>query len=620
MVKHVTIPSRQTRLTASSIKIIANEEKEKEMIFAVHTAIHSSIRSIDHLSEVVNRVAKVNIKLHRTKCSMIIQNVIAPCLVEKLVADIADHPFSLIVDESTDISTVKYLCVCIRYFSDSLNAIVVDFLGLVEIEKATATDLHLALTEFLKVLGLNVNNMIGLGTDGANNLCGVNHSLFTLLKENNPKLQLIRCICHSIDNASSKAAEALPSNLDFLCKEIYSWFSHSSLRQIEYKRLFDVLNQGEKTFHNFVQLSQTRWLCRFNVINVLIEHFDELKTHFNLVVNKEKCYSARLINEMLHDNTNYSYLLIVRPIMHELNKLNCLFQANNVEIGDAAEEIIKLILFLAKKIFKSEFVTLPQIRANIDNELAYQHDLSKVDLGIDYHREVAKNTLSLEQKKTVETRSVNYIKQLVKELIQRLPNNIAHFKKMQCFSPKICLSQFSKAKFSDLPFLDIFGDQRKLFLMETQYNNLMNINWNLYYNEEIITDSYKFWPKVLRHQNLGGICEFKEIAEFALTLLSLPISNAVAERVFSIMNLTKTKIRNRMQSKMLNSILTIKTHLLVNNICCKNFVSCKEMHQKFNSNMYTIYKGNNLQTETFNEDEDLIEIVDDTFDVPCISF
>lgn len=77
------------------------------------------------------------------------------------------------------------------------------------------------LKDFLKNLDLHITNMIGLGTDGANNLCRRQNSLYTRLKEDNSNIQLVRCICHSLNNASSKAAEILPSNLDFLCREIY---------------------------------------------------------------------------------------------------------------------------------------------------------------------------------------------------------------------------------------------------------------------------------------------------------------------------------------------------------------------------------------------------------------
>lgn len=64
------------------------------------------------------------------------------------------------------------------------------------------------------------------------------------------------------------------------------WFSHSSLRRIEYKQLY-MSNKDDKPFHNFVQLCSTRWLCRYNVINIILKHYEELKIHFKVVVNKK---------------------------------------------------------------------------------------------------------------------------------------------------------------------------------------------------------------------------------------------------------------------------------------------------------------------------------------------
>lgn len=45
----------------------------------------------------------------------------------------------------------------------------------------------------------------------------------------------------------------------------------------------------------------------------------------------------------------------------------------------------------------------------------------------------------------------------------------------------------------------------------------------------------------------------------AISLLTLPHSNAEIERLFSQMNIVKTKVLNRLQLSMLNSILTIRS-------------------------------------------------------------
>jgi len=86
--------------------------------------------------------------------------------------------------------------------------------------------------------------MIAISTDGTSNLCGRNHSVYTLLKRDVPNLQLMRYTCHSLHLCSSKASEELPSSLNFVAREIFNWFSISLLRKINYKKTFDLINSG----------------------------------------------------------------------------------------------------------------------------------------------------------------------------------------------------------------------------------------------------------------------------------------------------------------------------------------------------------------------------------------
>jgi len=92
---------------------------------SLFTANHSAIQGINHLGEIINDyflssadpgnnsklgiILKERLMLHRTKCWCIILNVIAPCLIDQLKEDIGSSYYSIIVDESTDIGTVKLM-------------------------------------------------------------------------------------------------------------------------------------------------------------------------------------------------------------------------------------------------------------------------------------------------------------------------------------------------------------------------------------------------------------------------------------------------------------------------------------------------------------------------------
>ena len=311
-------------------------------------------------------------KLHKTKCSNLIKNVVAPNMLKDLIEDIGCGPYSLNIDESTDVSIVKFLCLCDKYFSKIQNKTVTDYLGIIQVESADSDSLYEAILNYCSKINLKINHMVRLGTDGGSNLCGNKHSVFTLLKANNPKLQLVRCICHCLDNAMSAAAYHFPASVEFICKEIYNWISRSSSRQLQYKNTWNLFNSGVDKeaasdsddnafkqkeglkFKKFVKLSKTRWLARYNVIKVILENYSTLQSHFNLFVNtnSEKCCTTRLLQSMLNDDTNYLYFLIIKPILGEVNYINASFQSNNVDLGRAYDDLTDFIMLLMRKILK----------------------------------------------------------------------------------------------------------------------------------------------------------------------------------------------------------------------------------------------------------------------------
>lgn len=55
----------------------------------------------------------------------------------------------------------------------------------------------------------------------------------------------------------------------------------------------------------------------------------------------------------------------------------------------------------------------------------------------------------------------------------------------------------------------------------------------------------------------------EELAGYGLSCLTIPVSNAVVERIFSHVTAVKTKVRNRMNLKLLESVLKIHTTLIM---------------------------------------------------------
>lgn len=76
----------------------------------------------------------------------------------------------------------------------------------------------------------------------------------------------------------------------------------------------------------------------------------------------------------------------------------------------------------------------------------------------------------------------------------------------------------------------------------------------------------EFWFELYAFRNSADEQVFKNICNLVFNVISLPHSSASAERIFSQLNLMKSKIRNRLLPETCNSLLMAKT-LLGNNTC-----------------------------------------------------
>ena len=200
-------PEKISNTSLSSLdKFICNksthEEKIAEIELSLSIACHSSIRSIDHISEMIKKCGKNsvlgNINLHRTKCTAIIKNVISASLKEELKNDLQGKKFVLLVDESTDIGNQKHLCLLVRFYCDKKDKIRTEFLSLVPVIKASTQILFEKIAEEIATFGQILSNCIEFASDGASCMVGNNNSLWSRIKNKSSKVFQMKCICHCL--------------------------------------------------------------------------------------------------------------------------------------------------------------------------------------------------------------------------------------------------------------------------------------------------------------------------------------------------------------------------------------------------------------------------------------
>jgi hypothetical protein len=96
-----------------------------------------------------SNVAK-ELSCSRTKTTDIIKNVIGPYVRKNIASHLRESKFSIIIDETTDVSTKQSLVIAVRFFNDKLNKVNDCHFALVVVNSATANDIFLSIADVFK--------------------------------------------------------------------------------------------------------------------------------------------------------------------------------------------------------------------------------------------------------------------------------------------------------------------------------------------------------------------------------------------------------------------------------------------------------------------------------------
>ncbi|XP_064095595.1 uncharacterized protein LOC135207687 [Macrobrachium nipponense] len=166
------------------------------------------------------------LEMKRTKCTEIAKNL-GTCMTNDLFEKLKSNLFSIIIDESTDVTASKFLTIIVKYFDFKNCTIKTRMLDLIDIYEGNAENvgssgevLFKKLIEILEAHQIPLSNFIGFAADGASNVMGAFDSLSSRLKETLPGITIFKCICHSINLCSSEAAKTLPRQCEDFIRNV----------------------------------------------------------------------------------------------------------------------------------------------------------------------------------------------------------------------------------------------------------------------------------------------------------------------------------------------------------------------------------------------------------------
>jgi len=197
--------------------------------------------------------------LSSTKMVGIITKCIAGDMREEIFKDLSQSPFSLILDETSDLVGGIYLALHVRYISHKENKILTKLLAIQQLHSDTT---GAALFEKVREVfpsSLNLDkNLIAICTDNASKMVNTGvMNLYSRLKAEIPHLIHIRDLCHIYNLIIEDALnEAFPH---FAIQFIRKILAHLSSAQRRAKLIETQRELGISNPKGMLQFKEIRW-------------------------------------------------------------------------------------------------------------------------------------------------------------------------------------------------------------------------------------------------------------------------------------------------------------------------------------------------------------------------
>lgn len=556
----------------SEVDAVKMFEIKLSLFFAEHNV---AIQIIDHLIPLLKDIAPdssiiQNCQLGRTKCSQIINNVLAKEEKDKLISKLKITKFSVLVDESTDVACKKTMCVLVRYFDDVDEKTVVKLLDLIPVGVDCSAEAIYGLFKEC-ILGYNIpyENIIGLCCDGAHVMVGRNNSFTSRLLKDNPNVITVKCICHSAAIIANKACLKLARAPEDLIRQIGTYVSGSPKRCAQLEE-FQVLMSEEK--RKILRTSSTRWLSHQKCIERILENWQILIEYFTFVSEQDKLKTAEhILNELKNDH-NKAYLLFLKYVLNYFNNLNALFQSKKTLVHVLHSESKKIFLKLGQNFIKKEYL---KTDCNLKSSDIF---LSIEDVYVGNECEDFLNGFSESTIYEIKWDCLQFYITALEETQSRLPlQDSSIFKEMEFINPELAIKGENKNLFKFNLICQKYNINVNLLIQEWL---TMEFNFSEAQKQDLCKlDIEEFWSKISKCKDFNNKLLFPNFSKLIKIVLSLPHANADAERIFSIVTDVRTKKRNKLSNEILNSICIIRSHLQSNSLNCISF-TCSASHLK----------------------------------------
>lgn len=513
-----------------------------------------------------------SVALRRTKSSKIIKKSIGNHFLESIYKKLRDpgNFFSIILDETTDQSSIKQGGLTVIYM-DEQYGIRYNFFDLFEVKCGTAEQLYKDLKHSILSKGIPLENLVGFSSDTTNVMVGEFNSVFTHLKEDSPHIVCIKCSCHMIHLAASKACLKLPRNVEDLLRNIGSHFSRSYGRQLAFQEFQEFFRVD---IHKILSPSTTRWLSLKECVDRILEQYIALEYYLRDTARDDPSKTLQNMVDTMNNVFTKAYLEFMSYVLGILCDFNKMFQSEQPLLHQVKPEVEKLL-----KDICSNFIIMQHVKGTTPFNIKYTDQTYYVPMDKIYIGTAASETMDDIKKmpNIKETDLENFYNTIISFYVELVRVVKLKFNFNDEIYNIITIVDPQTAQDYETKTLSSLG---KRFPILKQLINFQDLDTE--YKRHALLDHAKqglhptlpaaiYWQKVFQLKTVLGAQAFPNLCLAMKLLLVLPFSNASVERIFSTLKNCKTAHRNRMKTDTLKGLIAAKEGIKNQHGCCVKF-------------------------------------------------
>lgn len=204
-----------------------------------------------------------------------ILRIMALSILRDISSEVAGKWFTIMIDETTDVSNAEQMVFCLRYVDANLE-VHEAFIGLYNLERTNAEMIVSVVDDVLLRMNLSITNCHGQCYDGASNMSGIRTGVATRINALESKALYTHCYGHALNLAvqdTLKSIKVMEHCLETV-HEITKLVKKSPNRDAIFKHIKDEIS-GDAV-PGIRLLCPTRWTVRAEALSSISENYRAL--------------------------------------------------------------------------------------------------------------------------------------------------------------------------------------------------------------------------------------------------------------------------------------------------------------------------------------------------------